>query len=481
MISNYEEKLLNTQEEFKTLIDLVSHGWQYLEIHKVEENLFRKLMGIGLQLLELHITKRGTGKNQYQGKLPYHKDDDWNYISIFGKMDIPRAYFWEKENEDSIHPLDEILNLSEKHHSYLLQKWSQLIAVDSTYDKARNVLNEILQINIWSQQMEKINRDTGTYVDEFYENNPPEGESNPILVTEIDCKGVVMRKEEKKEKKVRLGKGEKPNTKKMSTVTAVFGIERNIRTVSDIVKQEAQEEKDDNNVKSFKVIKSSTKDTPKPVNKKVRATLKGKETAFERLAKEVELRDPDNKCERVALMDGERALERLTKKYLPGFIIILDLFHVMEKLWELCYFFCKEKSKESLEWVKKYLTMLLTGKVGYFIGAIKQMVTKGNFNKARKNKITKILNYFEKRKKYMRYDEYISKGYPIGSGVIEGTCRSFIKDRMELSGMRWTEEGAESMLELRSVKVNGCWNDFWENFISTKRNVIYANQDKKVA
>jgi hypothetical protein len=329
--------------------------------------------------------------------------------------------------------------------------------------------------------MEKINRDTGTYVDEFYENNPPEEESNPILVTEIDCKGVVMRKEEKKEKKVRLGKGEKPNTKKMSTVTAVFGIERNIRTVSDIVKQETQEEKDNNKVKSFKVIKSSTKDTPKPVNKKVRATLKGKEIAFERLAKEVELRDPDNKCERVALMDGERALERLTKKYLSCFIIILDLFHVMEKLWELCYFFCKEKSKESFDWVKKYLMMLLTGKVGYFIGAIKQMVTKGNLNKASENKITKILNYFEKRKKYMRYDEYISKGYPIGSGVIEGTCRSFIKDRMELSGMRWTEEGAESMLELRSVKVNGCWNDFWEYFISTKRNVIYTKQNKKAA
>ena len=85
MISNYEEKLLKTQEEFKTLIDLVNYGWKDLEIHKVEENLFRKLIGIGLQLLELHITKRGTGKNQYQGELPYHKDDDWNYISIFGK------------------------------------------------------------------------------------------------------------------------------------------------------------------------------------------------------------------------------------------------------------------------------------------------------------------------------------------------------------------------------------------------------------
>ncbi len=32
-------------------------------------------------------------------------------------------------------------------------------------------------------------------------------------------------------------------------------------------------------------------------------------------------------------------------------------------------------------------------------------------------------------------DEYLAKGYPIGSGVVESKCRSFVKDRMELTGM----------------------------------------------
>jgi len=130
-------------------------------------------------------------------------------------------------------------------------------------------------------------------------------------------------------------------------------------------------------------------------------------------------------------MDGESALEKNTLQYLPGFIIILDLFHVMEKLWKLCYFFCKEGTQEARGWVKKYLLMLLTGKVGYMIGAIKQMVTKGNFKKPTKKKIYKILKYLEKRKAYMKYDEYLAKGYPIGSGVVEGLCRSFVKDRDE--------------------------------------------------
>ncbi len=46
----------------------------------------------------------------------------------------------------------------------------------------------------------------------------------------------------------------------------------------------------------------------------------------------------------------------------------------------------------------------------------------------------------------MRYDEYLRRGYPIASGVIEGACRHLVKDRMERSGMRWTLEGARSML-----------------------------------
>jgi hypothetical protein len=40
----------------------------------------------------------------------------------------------------------------------------------------------------------------------------------------------------------------------------------------------------------------------------------------------------------------------------------------------------------------------------------------------------------------MRYDEYLAKGWPITSGPVEGACKNLIKDRMERSGMRWTEE-----------------------------------------
>jgi len=116
----------------------------------------------------------------------------------------------------------------------------------------------------------------------------------------------------------------------MATVTAVFGIKRNIRDVNDIIKCEVENAKNNPSKPKLKIV---VDDKVKPENKIVRATLEGKDKAFERIVKEVESRDPNNKCERIVLMDGERTLETKAKEYLmpKGFVFILDLFHVMER------------------------------------------------------------------------------------------------------------------------------------------------------
>jgi len=56
---------------------------------------------------------------------------------------------------------------------------------------------------------------------------------------------------------------------------------------------------------------------------------------------------------------------------------------------------------------------------------------------AQRTQLNKTANYFERNLPYMDYPTYLSSGYPIASGVIEGACRHFVKDRFELSGMRW--------------------------------------------
>ena len=64
-------------------------------------------------------------------------------------------------------------------------------------------------------------------------------------------------------------------------------------------------------------------------------------------------------------------------------------------------------------------------------------------------------------------------GYPIATGVAEGTCGSLVKDRVEQSGMRWSINGAQVALAQRAVVKNGDWNDFFTYYMDAERNRLY--------
>ena len=76
----------------------------------------------------------------------------------------------------------------------------------------------------------------------------------------------------------------------------------------------------------------------------------------------------------------------------------------------------------------------------------------------------------------MRYDEYLKEGYPIATGVIEGACRHLVKDRMERSGMRWTLEGARSMLNVRAVFQSAYWEAFCRQRITNQSTSTHPNR-----
>jgi hypothetical protein len=62
----------------------------------------------------------------------------------------------------------------------------------------------------------------------------------------------------------------------------------------------------------------------------------------------------------------------------------------------------------------------------------------------------------------MHDDDYLARGLPIGTGVVEGACGHLVKDRMEQSAMRWTQAGAQAVLDLRAVRINGHWKAYWQ-------------------
>ena len=73
----------------------------------------------------------------------------------------------------------------------------------------------------------------------------------------------------------------------------------------------------------------------------------------------------------------------------------------------------------------------------------------------------------------MRSHEYLANGWPIASGPVEGACKNLIKDRMERSGMRWTEEMAEAIVQLRAIYLSGDLDRYWPFHIEKDQQRIH--------
>jgi hypothetical protein len=69
-----------------------------------------------------------------------------------------------------------------------------------------------------------------------------------------------------------------------------------------------------------------------------------------------------------------------------------------------------------------------------------------SLSKARGKSIRTTIGYYKRNLPYMQYDQYLEKGWPIGTGVVEGACGHLVKDRMEGAGMRWTKKALNLFL-----------------------------------
>jgi hypothetical protein len=468
------------RDKFEKLLGYVRGEAMSRELHEVERGIFVRLLELGLLLLRLFLEAKGTGKLG-EGKvatregvqLRYHSMKLVTYFSIFGTLAIERAYYWDL-GEEGVCPLDAVLNLPERRYSYLLQEWGDQIGVGRAFEQVTKQIETWLRVKLWSQAVQISMQDAAQDVDSFYEQKPrPEPASEAeFLVSQLDGKGVPIRREEPQGRKLRLGTGEKPNKKKEAIAYAVYSVDPFVRTPEDVVR----EVRDDATI----VEPEDRPERPEPQNKHTRATLAGKDAAFAEVRRLLDSRDPKGTKTRLVLTDGSEALQERALRVLGALVavvLILDIWHVLTYLWEASYAFHEEGSAEAARWVMHKLRLLCEGKVGYVIGDLRRKLGEGGFKKSRRKALTKAIRYMDRNRRFMRYDEYLARGYPIGSGVAEGACRHVVRDRMELAGMRWSVAGAQAVLDMRSVEINGDWSSFWEYRTRQESERLYAHLD----
>jgi hypothetical protein len=445
-----------------------------LPLHLVEQQQECKGRQWQRMLLQAHVQHRGAGDvgpvlRVIQGTSSClstrHRLQRRTLKTIFGPIDIDRMAY-SHGGASSIHPLDEAMQLPARSFSYELQKRLVKAAVQGPFRESTERTHQVTGLTVPKRSLEQILQEAAQDFDAFYaqRSSEPSQPAASILVVAVDCKGIPIVQPQYTKLPAGLPQGPKTNRKQMATVAAVFTREPWIRTPEQVV---ASLFRIDTNTGA------NPSPPPRPEHKRVWAgLLKGKEAVINEVVQEVQPRDPDGRKTHVALTDGERALQILVGKKLKV-PLILDLLHVLEKVWKAAHVFHPEGSPDAEVYARLMCLRILEGNVGQIIKGLRQTVTKRKLIGPKRKTLLQVAGYFQRNANRMRYDEYLAQGLPIASGSVEGACKNLIKDRMERSGMRWTRSMAEAIVKLRALYLSRDFDDSWNFHVTQDQQRLY--------
>ncbi|WLE97157.1 MAG: hypothetical protein QTN59_21225 [Candidatus Electrothrix communis] len=206
---------------------------------------------------------------------------------------------------------------------------------------------------------------------------------------------------------------------------------------------------------------------PKIENKRVWAEItEDMGSALDQGFQEALRRDPEQKMEWAVLIDGQtdliRQVEAQAEKYDVKITVIQDFIHVVEYLWKSAHalYSGKENVERREEWVRGRTLEILKGNAQSVASGLRRAATRRGLDENERISSDTAANYIEKNQKRLRYEEALSKGLPIATGVIEGACRHLVKDRMDLTGARWRLKSADAVLKLRALKTSSDLKDY---------------------
>jgi len=451
---------------------LASRHTLQLPLHQIESQQQTKGREVQRLLLQAHLQLRGDGDVGPALRVPQTTGEVWythrrlgtrGLKTIFGPVEIHRMGY-SRDGSPSIYPLDRELALPARCFSYELQRRLVKAAVQNPFLESVQSIAESTGVFVSKRSLEEILPDAGQDFDAFYRQRSVAHAIGSILVAAVDGKGIPMVKPGGAQPTPRLTKGQKANKKRMATVATVFTRSPWVRTPQQVI---------ESLFPTSRQVASDAPAPPRPENKRVWASLlKGKTAVIQEVAEEMDRRDPLRSLTRLALTDGERALQiRVGRKL--NVTLILDLMHVLEKLWKAAYVFHAEGSLEADLWVLDRALRILFGQVGQVVKGIRQSITKRALAGPKRTTLNAVAGYLYRNRAYMHYDQYLANGWPIASGPVEGACKNLIKDRMERSGMRWTEQMAEAIVQLRAIYLSGDFDAYWEFHIAQDQRRLY--------
>jgi len=398
--------------------------------------------------------------------------------TVVGTVTVERLAYRHR-GAGNLHPADGALNLPEERHSHGVRRLAAIESTRGSFDDATDAIERTTGVTVGKRQVEQLTAKAAADVENFYTTFASEpGDRDDVLVLSADGKGIVMRPDALRpatEKaaaaattklKTRLSKGEKRNRKRMAEVGAVYDLTPVPRSPNDIL------------------ATNDSRTPPPPPRAKAKwvtaSVVEDISQVIARIFDEAERRDPGHERQWVALVDGNNhqmdCIRAQADSREVSVTIVVDLIHVIEYLWGAAWCFFAEGDPAAEAWVRDRALAILEGKAREVAGGIRRRATTAGLAGPDRKKADACATYLTNKAAYLDYPTALAAGWPIATGVIEGACRHLVADRMDITGARWSVEGAEAVLKLRAVRTNGDFDLYWKFHLDQERQRVHATR-----
>ncbi len=436
---------------------------QSLTFFEFETQLTPQVLAVGRLFVQLFLCLR---EEQFQREHPrveggYQRQGPVarQLGTLFGKVRYWRIYCFRPGS--GYYPLDVELGLTSDGFSMALRSCATRVATKVSYGQAVLLLSLFLRWSPAQESLEGMVLGLGRQTAAWFAHSPaPEGEGE-VLVIQLDSKATPTATETELEKrrglrcanphagsqrhrgrsarqrcgsKKRRKKGDKAKNGKMATIVVIYTLR-----------------------------KSADGTLDGPVNKKVYASYAPKRHAVAIARQQADKRGfAAGSGKRIQIVsDGDLDLERSIEEFFPEAEHTIDVYHVLEYLWDAGGCLYREGSAELTEWVEVQKAALYAGRVAEILAALEQHLAQLDPQQTSVHaRLTTIHAYLARRQTKMDYQRLRTEDLEISSGAVEGAVRYVIAQRFDCGGMRWIKERAEALLQLRCIEVNNDWEAF---------------------
>jgi len=469
------------QEVERTLVKLVEEveGIEDGNLKELEQKIYKGVLELGRKLFQCRINQSGEKALGRQVGECGHEQELVDYrtkqiLTMMGKVEFKRAYYHcqkgkEQEGEEEEQKqhcsgrasADQVWGIDQRRTTPGVQEAIGYLCARLTFEESAETFSRFLPLKMTAKQAQNLMGPIGkalaeqeeTMLKELFEQathkHTSVQEQKELLAFKsierlyIEMDGIMERLRRGTVEMEASEKTRKGDVYRELKVGTIFEAERG-RQRSELAPE-------------------VWIDTPKQASQRsvARRTAKGD---FDQLLYGLACQSGLSQAKQVVILgDGAPWIWKLASEHFPDAVQIVDLYHAQEHVWQVARAVYGPQTEAAELWAKEACDLLVHGKIEALVAAIAALPPIAPPPGQSKSIPEQAVGYFTTHASRMRYPTFRAQGMHVGSGIAEAACKTVVATRLKRSGMRWTPEGLDALLPLRTSVLNQTYDAFWQD------------------